>query len=263
VALDTVLRSPARKYRSAVDMSLMAPFVDGVVWADATNVDNTYISYYTWGSAIALGLDLSLRERTDGKITLDDYMRTLWQQYGRVPGPEGVVAHPFTMQDLRDRLADVSHDAVFASGFFDRYVEGRDVVDYEALLGHAGMLLRKRFPKRAWIGALNLSFDRGTARISSPLSENTPGYAAGLDQDDELVSFDGETIGAPTRVEEILRRHRPGDKLRVTLRRRGISGEVVVIAREDPTLELVPTETSRPLTQSERTLRDDWLGSKR
>jgi predicted metalloprotease with PDZ domain len=263
LALDTVLRSPARKYRSAADMSRMAPFVDAVVWGDQTNVDNTYISYYTWGTAIALGLDLSLRERSDGKITLDDYMRTLWEQYGRAPGPEGVVTHPYTMQDLLNRLGDVSGDPVFAGSFFDRYVEGRDVVDYEALLGRAGMLLRKRFPRRAWIGPLNLSFDRGIARISAPSIEDTPAYAAGLDQDDELVSLDGETIGTPTRVEEILRRHVPGDKLRVTIRRRGVSEELIVTAREDPTLELIPTETNRPLTRSERTLRDAWLGSKR
>jgi predicted metalloprotease with PDZ domain len=262
LALDTVLRSPARKYRSVVDMSRMAPFVDAVAWLDQTNVDNTYISYYTWGSAIALGLDLSLRERSDGKVTLDDYMRTLWERYGRAPGPEGVVAHPYTMQDLRDRLADVSGDAVFASDFFDRYVEGRDVVDYEALLGRAGMLLRKRFPRRAWIGPLNLSFDRGTARVSTALIEDTPVYAAGLDQDDELVSLDGETIVAPTLVEEILRRHTPGNKLHMTIRRRGVSEELIVTAQDDPTLELVPVETNRPLTQSERTLRDAWFGSK-
>jgi predicted metalloprotease with PDZ domain len=262
VALDTVVRSPARKYRSAVDMSRMAPFVDAVVWGDQTNLDNTYISYYTWGSAIALGLDLSLRERSGGKITLDDYMRTLWQQYGRASGPEGVVTHPYTMQDLRDRLVDVSGDAVFAGVFFDRYIEGRDVADYGALLGPAGMLLRKRFPGRAWIGLLNLNFDQGTARISSPVMEGTPAYAAGLDQDDELVSFEGETIGAPTRLEEILRRHAPGDRLRVTIRRRRLTEELIVVAEEDPTVQLVPTETNRPLTQSERTLRDAWLGSK-
>lgn len=261
LALDTVLRSPARKYRSAVDMSRMAPFVDAVVWGDQTNLDNTYLSYYTWGSAIALGLDLSLRERSDGKITLNDYMRTLWQQYGRAPSPEGLVAHPYTMQDLRNRLADVSGDGAFASHFFDSYIEGRDVVDYEALLGRAGMSLRRRFPRRAWIGPLNLNFDRGTARISSPLIEDTPGYAAGLDQDDEVVSLDGEAISASTRVEELLQRHVPGDTLRLTIRRRGVSEELIVTAKEDPTLELVPTETDRPLTQAERTLRDAWLRS--
>ena len=167
-ALDTVIRSPARKYRSAVDMSRMAPFVDAAVWGDRTNFDNTYISYYTWGTAIALGLDLSLRERSGGRITLDDFMRALWQEYGRPAGPEGVVTHPYTRRDLRDRLAEVSGDREFADDFFDRFVEGRDVADYETLLGRAGMLLRKRSPGRAWIGPLVLSVDRGSPRITAP-----------------------------------------------------------------------------------------------
>ena len=45
---------------------------------DQTNFANTYISYYTWGTALGVGLDLTLRDRTDGKVTLDDFMRALW-----------------------------------------------------------------------------------------------------------------------------------------------------------------------------------------
>jgi hypothetical protein len=48
----------------------------------------------------------------------------------------------------------------------------------------------------------------------------------------------------------------------VTIRRRRLTEELIVVAEEDPTVQLVPTETNRPLTQSERTLRDAWLGSK-
>jgi predicted metalloprotease with PDZ domain len=263
LALDAVIRSPARKYRSAVEMSRMAPFVDGAVWGDQTNFDNSYLSYYTWGCAIALGLDLSLRERSDGTITLDDYMRELWREYGRAPGPEGVVTHPYTLRDLRDRLSDVSGDRTFADDFFDRYVEGRDVVDYETLLGKSGMLLRGRNPGRAWIGLLNLNFDRGNARISSPTIEDTPAYVAGLDEDDELLSVDGEAIGTPDRVDEILRRHAPGDQLRVAVRRTGVTQDLIVTTEGDPTLELVPAEGNRPVTPSERRLRDQWLSSKR
>ena len=59
-------------------MSRLAPFVDAATSIDQTNFANTYISYYTWGTALGLGLDLSLRDRTDGKVTLDDFMRALW-----------------------------------------------------------------------------------------------------------------------------------------------------------------------------------------
>ena len=262
LALDTVIRSPARRHGSAVDMSRMAPFVEAAAWGDPTGFDNSHVSYYTWGCAIALGLDLSLRERSDGQIALDNYMRALWRDYGRVPGPEGAVAHPYTLQDLRDRLSEVSGDSAFANEFFDNYVEGRDIVDYEALLAKAGMLLRRRGPRRAWIGPFILNFDRGAARIASPTIEDTPVYAAGLDQDDEVLSIDGQAIAVQGRVDEVLRRHAPGDKLRVAIRRRGAVQNLIVTTAEDPTLELVPAEVSRPLTAAERRLRDEWLSSK-
>ena len=74
--LDLVMRSPARKYRSAEEVSRFAQFVDAAVWTDPVNIDNNFVSYYDWGAAIALGLDLSLRARTDHTVTLDDYMRS-------------------------------------------------------------------------------------------------------------------------------------------------------------------------------------------
>ena len=133
--LDTVIRSPARKYRSAEEVSRLAQFVDQASWSDPTNLDNTFLSYYTWGAAIGLGLDLSLRTRTDHKVTLDHYMRRLWQDYGRPEATaEGRVARPYTINDLRDVLEEVSTDPEFANDFFDRYIQGRDVVDYQQLL---------------------------------------------------------------------------------------------------------------------------------
>ena len=146
-SLDLVMRSPARKYRSAEEVSRLAQFVDAAVWTDPTNLDNNFVSYYDWGAVIGLGLDLSLRARTDHKVTLDDYMRRMWQEFGRpAPAAEGTVARPYTMQDLRRVLADVSGDRAFADDFFDRFIQGREVVDYAPLLSRAGLVLRKRNP---------------------------------------------------------------------------------------------------------------------
>ena len=50
-----------RLVRSAVQMSEYAPFADAGVANDAIDRGRTFISYYTYGAAIALGLDLSLR----------------------------------------------------------------------------------------------------------------------------------------------------------------------------------------------------------
>ncbi len=263
-ALDVVIRSPARKYRSAEEMSRLAQFVDQAVWPDPANGDNTYISYYQWGSVIGLGLDLSLRVRTDHKVTLDDYMRRMWQEFGRVtPAIEGVVARPYTMRDLRNVLAEVSGDRAFADDFFDRFVQGREVLDHTPLLARAGMILRPRSPGRSWIGDVSFDFSNGTPRIAMPTVEDTPLYNAGLDRDDELVSFDGVSVTGPGRLEEAVQRRRPGDTVRLSIRRRGMAQEVTLTVGEDPRLQLVPVErTGRQLTAAERAFRSAWLGSR-
>jgi predicted metalloprotease with PDZ domain len=261
--LDRVIRSPARKYRSPEEVSRFAQFVDEAVWSDTTNVDNTHVSYYDWGAIIGLGLDLSLRARTDHTVTLDAVMRRMWQEFGRVAAPrEGAVARPYTLQDLRTTLGDVSGDRVFADDFFNRFILGRDVVDYAPLLARAGFSLRKRSPGRSWIGDVSFDFGGGDARIASPTLEDTPVYAAGLDRGDELLSFDGVAITGPGRLEEAVQRRRPGDRVRLSIRRRGAAEDLMLTVAEDPRLQLVPVErTGRPPSPAEREFRRRWLGS--
>ena len=67
--INAVQLSPGRMFRSAVDMSRLAPFVDAAASIDRTAWPNLFISYYTYGQAIGLGLDLSLRDRSNGKVT--------------------------------------------------------------------------------------------------------------------------------------------------------------------------------------------------
>jgi predicted metalloprotease with PDZ domain len=262
--IDTVTRSPARKYRSAEEVSRLAQFVDQASWSDPTNFDNTFLSYYTWGAAIGLGLDLSLRGRTDHRVTLDHYMRRMWETYGRARAPvEGGVLHPYTIPNLRDMLADISGDRDFANEFFDRYIQGRDVVDYGRLLERAGLLLEKSAPGRAWIGPVTLDFNEGVTRISSPTIEDTPAYAAGLDRGDELLSFAGVALSSPGKLEEAVQHRKPGDKARLSIRRRGVVQDLTITIEEDPRLRVVAVEqTGRQITAAQRAFREAWLGSK-
>jgi predicted metalloprotease with PDZ domain len=139
-ALSAVITVP--RSRSVVEMSRLAPLVDGAASVDPASLRG-YISYYTWGEVLGLGLDLTLRDRTGGRLTLDDYMRALWTRFGRSAAARpGYVGSPYTLADLRSTLAEITGDEAFASTFFERYVEGRDVVDYADLLSRAGFLLR-------------------------------------------------------------------------------------------------------------------------
>jgi predicted metalloprotease with PDZ domain len=242
----------------------MAPFTDSARAVDRTNFSNTYISYYTYGAAIALGLDLSLRDRTDSRITLDDYMRALWLEFGKPGGPApGLVARPYTLRDLRDTLVEVSEDRAFADRFFDRFIEGRDVVDYATLLARAGCVLRKRHPGRGWIGHLDLVRDSDGVKIGRLLAPGTPAYAAGLEQDDVIAALDNKPVATTADVEFALRDLRPSDRATIAYLRRGTPARTTVTVAEDPSLDLVTLEAAGgKLTPAQQAFRLKWLASR-
>jgi predicted metalloprotease with PDZ domain len=260
--VETVTNDSGRLVRSAVEMSRMAPFIDGGRTVDRTNWSETVISYYPFGGAIALALDLSLRGRTDGRVTLDDFMRGMWQQFGKPGGSrEGYVDRPYAVADAEEVLAKVSGDRAFAHDFFQRYVEGHDVADYATLLSRAGFALRKRNPGRAWLGDIRFDTRDGRLRVTNLVTATWPAYAAGLDQDDELQQVDGRPVRSESDAAAILDRHKPGD--RVTLAyadRDGHARSAPVTLGEDPHLDVVPIERAGgTLTSAHRSFRDAWL----
>jgi predicted metalloprotease with PDZ domain len=257
----SVVNGAGRQFRSAVQMSQHAPFTDAARSVDKTNFSTTFISYYTYGSAVALALDLSLRDRSNGKITLDHYMRAMWREHGKPGGSApGLVAKPYTLVDARARLAEVSGDRTFADQFFDRYVEGRDAVDYAPLLRRAGYVLRKRSAGAAWLGPTNAIDASGT--VSSLLPWGSPLFTAGVDQGDTIIDVAGKPIGGGV-LDAALKARKPGDRLPITVKRRGgatFTASVVLV--EDPALETVPLEsTGATLTADQKAFREAWLGS--
>ena len=261
--INAVLISPGRAVRTAEEMSQFAPFVDAATAIDPTNFNNTFISYYTWGEAIGLGLDLALRDRTGGTVTLDHYMRALWQKHGKPGGRlPGYVDNPYTMADLRSTLAAVSGDAAFADDFFRRFIQGHDLVDYAPLLARAGLLLRPRFPGRATAGELSLQDVQGRPRIREDVPLGSPAYVAGLDRDDVIVAVGGANVTSALEVERAIGMRRPGDTLPVLFDRRGQRMTATVRLVQDPRVELVTAEAAgQPLTAAQKSFRDAWLSS--
>ena len=57
-----VWNSNGRQFFNPIEMSYQAPFVDAATSVDPVNRDNTFISYYSYGSVLGLALDLPLRQ---------------------------------------------------------------------------------------------------------------------------------------------------------------------------------------------------------
>lgn len=251
--VNAVLNAPGRTYFSAAEMSMQAPFVDAASSIDPQNRQNTFISYYTWGSGIGLALDLTLRQRFN--LGLDDYMRGLWTEFGQTE-------RPYTIADARATLGRVTRDPAFAAEFFGRFVEGHDAPDYGALLAQAGFVVRPVAPTAAWLGDVNWRAEGGGLVLQAGPLVGTPVYDAGVDRGDRLVSIDGRAAAAPEVVAEVLAAHRPGDAIPVTFESRGQHVSASMRLAASPRVEVrTLEEAGQTPTAAQLAFRQRWLGS--
>lgn len=254
-AANEVINRPGRRFHSAVGMSRQAPFTDAAVSIDPQNRSNLFISYYTYGEAVALGLDLTLRARFPD-VTLDDFMSAMWRKFGKT-------GRPYTMDDVRVTLGEVTRDAAFADDYLRRFITGQEVPDYAALFARVGFLFRPARPGAAWLGDVSLEEAAGALTISAGTLVGQPVYRAGLDRGDLIRTLGGTPVGSRAALDSVLARHRPGDTLAVAFESRGLSLTGQVILEADPRMELVPAEAAgAALTPGVQEARRRWLASR-
>jgi predicted metalloprotease with PDZ domain len=265
--LDDVVTSPSRGLRSAVDMSRMAPLVDGAAPTERTNLNLTFVSYYTYGAVLGLGFDLAIREHTGGARSLDDFMRAMWAVHGRPGGARpGYVDHPYTTTDIVDRLAEVTRDRGFAERLVGAYVQGRGLMDYARLLSRAGIVMRQRQPRRATLGLVGFKGSSDGLHVGGPVPDDSPIAAAGLGEDDRLLAIDGRDVPDVSTLERVLSRYGPGDTITLRVQGRGepTARDAKVALAPDPRIELVTVEDAGGrLDDSQRAFRDAWLGAEK
>ena len=264
--LSRVLTSTAHRYRSADEMSRMALLWDRATRADRTNLDDTFLSYYVHGASLGLGVDLLLRDRSGGARSLDDFMRAMWEAHGRTPGGvAGLVASPYTLADVRRRLADVSGDERLASELVDRFVLGREVMDYERLVALAGLRLRPAAPGRASLGTLALEERSDRVYLAAPPPPGSAAALAGLGQDDAILALEQRPIRRSADLAYALGRHRAGDEVTVRVLARPGTGPREVRVKLEPMsgYELVTLEaTGEQPDPAQRAFREQWLSSR-
>jgi predicted metalloprotease with PDZ domain len=251
--LDFIQNAPARQYGSPQEMSLRAPFVDAATSIDPTN-PNIFASYYPYGAVIALGLDLTLRERFEG-VTLDHYMRQMWRAHG-------LTGRPYTPDDLRRALAEVTGDAAFADAFFASTIDRSGLPDFGPLLARAGVIVRQKHPLRAYAGAGRLQITDAVARLASSPAPGAPLYLAGLDRGDEIVSVAGVAIDSQADWDRVLADAGPGDAVEIRFLQRGVERRTMLRFASDPEIELARVEAAGGVVSPEQlAFRTAWLGA--
>jgi predicted metalloprotease with PDZ domain len=251
--VNSVFAPPAPAKYSPAQMSRYAVFTDAGVAVDATNYTNVFTSYYVYGGATALALDLRLR--SEFKITLDDYMRQVWLTYGKTE-------KPYTIPDLQNVLGKVTNPK-FAASFFNDYIYGVKKNNYEALLANAGLLLQKASPGKGWMGRIPGRPGNGGLTIMGSTSSNSPAYKAGLDAGDVILQIDGKDVKDAAAINDIIKDKRPGDKVSVSYKNRTGSHQGVIVLEDSPSVQVITYEKAgKELTQQQKDFRNSWLSSK-
>ncbi|HEX6573421.1 MAG TPA: PDZ domain-containing protein, partial [Gemmatimonadaceae bacterium] len=253
------IQSPARNHGSPINMSQGAVFFDGSSFPDPVNRQNVFLSYYTWGSIVAAGLDLTLRSRFNK--TLDDYMRLMWKDFGSHQSKALAPTRPYTTTDLRNTLARFTGDSAFARDFFDRYVYGRDVPDFARLLEFGGFRLQVDSVEKPYLGA---ALDDDSTGVFINFSvEGGSAYDAGIVNGDIIYSFDGAPVRNSDALNDALSRRKAGDVVQVGVIQQEVRKTIPMKIRGRKSMKVVTYESAGiPVTPEITRFRESWFGSR-
>ncbi|MGB5941583.1 MAG: PDZ domain-containing protein [Leeuwenhoekiella sp.] len=203
-----VWNSPARQYFNPIEMSYQAPFVDAATSVDPVNRDNTFISYYSYGSILGLALDLSLREKD---LNLDDFMKLVWNTFGK-----SEVA--YNVADLEKTLTAYAGKE-FAQNFFSKYIHDSQMPNYKDLFKSVGIAL-SRPDKIPSLGAV-LAEDGGDLKVSRNPVKGSAAYAAKLRAGDIVTKVNDSVVNSELALKRNLAHVIVGDSATVAYKRDG------------------------------------------
>ena len=243
-----VWNSPARQFFNPIEMSYQAPFVDAATSVDPVNRDNTFISYYSYGSVLGLALDLSLRQN---KLNLDDYMKLVWQTYGKKEVP-------YTLSDLRKTLVQYAGKE-FGNHFFDQYIHNSEMPNYEELFNSVGIVLKRAKDKPYFGASVNIN-QFGAGLVQRNTTIGSPAYTAGLEYGDVITAINNIPLTSNQNFGELIAQFKVGESVQVAYTRFGIPKTTTVVLSADPsyTIELMEKGGGKVSKQVLKN-RKDWL----
>ncbi|MDQ3750619.1 MAG: PDZ domain-containing protein [Acidobacteriota bacterium] len=229
------------------------------------NAVNNQISYYDKGEIVNFLLDIEIRKASNGAKSLDDVMRYLYAEFAK----KNKNYTPEDFQKIAETTAGKSLD-----DFFNKYVRGREEIDYNSILNGIGLQLTTGGgDELAYLGADFVQ--QGERLLVRQVQIGTPAYEQGLNANDQIIAMDGfrvmqtdsfaRTSEKPSdSVKDFstrLEMKRPGDKIRLTVFRFDELREIEITlgGRAKPDFKIVAVDN---LTDKQRRLYQSYMGTK-
>ena len=246
-----VWTSPARQFFNPIEMSYQAPFVDAATTVDPVNRENTFISYYSYGSVLGLALDLSLRQNG---LNLDDYMKLVWKRYGKNE-------IPYTIDNLHALLNEYAGKS-FGDSYFNSFIYQSGMPDYGTLFKLVGVGL-EQIGDDPYFGAnVSINAEGTQGRIGTNPKIGSPAYNAGLAQGDTLININNIPLVSGQSFAEYLRQFNMGDSLKVNFSRFGMAKTTTLVLVPSPNYSISLMETVGQTPSAEMlNARKEWLKS--
>lgn len=238
-----VWNSPGRQFFNPIEMSYQAPFVDAARSVDPVNRGNTFISYYSYGSALGLALDLSLREKN---LSLDGYMKLVWNNFGKQE-------IPYQISDLHKSLNDYAGEE-FGDQFFGNYIYKSEMPNMEDLLKNMGVLLKQDLNKIDFGAPVRRGIIVGNTRIGSSA------YNAGLESGDKILKIGDIDINNETDFQEVISKFNSGQSTTITYERFGKFVNTTITFVADKTYSI---EFNKNPKEDQLDKRNKWLFDKK
>ncbi|SOZ99047.1 putative Peptidase M61, glycyl monoaminopeptidase [Cupriavidus taiwanensis] len=215
------------------------------------NAPNAIVSYYTKGALVALALDLTIRDKTRGRRSLDDVMRALWRGYGRGFYAPDAVQRGVTEAEVHALFDDVT--GLRLGPLLRALTEGTGELPLPPLFKAFGIKAEAQKPARTAALGIKVKTEDGWVRVTQVL-DGGAAQAAGLSAGDLLVAVDG-VRAAPGQLDKLLARYRPGDRIELhAFRRDELLALPVTLAREPAAQFKLKAEGGRHAARSR------WLG---
>ena len=213
------------------------------------NSINTQVSYYTQGAVVANLLDLIIIDATDGRRTLDDVLRTMYERYFRQ------LNRGYTEAEL---LAAVSEAAGRdLTGFFDAYVYGTQVPDYDLYFQTVGLRTTDpRAGKRPPTLGVALTMV-GEYAVVRTVYRDGPAWKQGLNTGDVVLMIGDVRIDSAD-LGNVLAAYPPGSEVAVTFGRYGEVQQRTFRLEADPNRSYKLEPVARPSKRQKRLLAG-WL----